>query len=110
MGASWEGFALEQFLRAVRPPEAYFWATHTGAEIDLFFLHNGRRYGTEAKFNEAPTATRSMHRVREDLALEHLWIIYPGDHTYAIDDKITAWPLRHAVDVQAKPPVTGGEI
>jgi len=106
VGASWEGFALEQFLRAVQPPEAYFWATHTGAEIDLFFVRDGRRYGAEAKFNEAPTVTRSMRRVLEDLALEHLWIICPGEHAYRIDDKITVWPLRHAVGVQAKPPVT----
>lgn len=107
VGASWEGFALEQFLRAVRPSDAYFWATHTGPEVDLFFLHGGRRYGAEAKFNEAPTVTRSMHRVVEDLELEHLWIIYPGDHSYPIDDKITAWPLGNAVEVQGIPSVTG---
>ena len=94
VGASWEGFALEQFLRSVRPSGAYFWATHAGAEVDLFFLHDGRRYGAEAKFSEAPSVSRSIYRVVEDLALEHLWIIYPGERSYPVDDKITVWPLR----------------
>ena len=51
VGASWEGFALEQVLRAINPPEAFFWATHNGAELDLFFISRGRRYGVEVKFN-----------------------------------------------------------
>jgi len=77
-GASWEGFALKQTLRALGSSEAYFWGTHGGSELDLFFLHRGRRYGVEMKFVEAPTATRSMVIALEDLRLDHLWVIYPG--------------------------------
>jgi len=96
VGASWEGFALEQVLRAVAPPEAFFWATHTGAEIDLFFLYQGRRYAIEVKFNEAPKVTKSMRAAARDLALDHLWIVYPGVHNYPVDEKISVWSLRDA--------------
>jgi len=58
-GRSPEGFALEQVLQAVSPPEAYFWATHGEAEVDLFFIVNGRRYGVEMKYAEAPRSTTS---------------------------------------------------
>ena len=94
VGASWEGFALEQVLRSVRPPEAYYWATHTGAELDLLFMHRGRRYGVEFKLNEAPTATRSMHTAIDDLKLTHLWVVYPGVEPFPIAPRMSAWPLR----------------
>lgn len=94
VGASWEGFALEQFLLAVRPSQAFFWATHSGAEIDLFFLYAGKRYGAEFKFNEAPKITKSMRTALEDLSLDHLWVIYPGEYVYSVHEKITVCPLR----------------
>lgn len=94
VGASWEGFALEEFLRIVKPSEAFFWATYNSIEIDLFFLHRGHRYAVEAKFNEAPKITRSMQTVLRDLALDHLWIIYPGEQRYPVHEKITVCPLR----------------
>jgi predicted AAA+ superfamily ATPase len=94
MGASWEGFVLEQVLQILNPSEAFFWATYQGVEIDLFFLLRGRRYGVEFKFNEAPKVAKSMHVALETLALDHLWIIYPGKHKYPVHEKITVWPLR----------------
>lgn len=93
-GASWEGFALEQVLRMLRVPQAYFWATHNGVELDLLLIHRGHRYGVEFKFNEAPKATKSMHVAVDALGLRRLWLIYPGRHQYPIDEKISAWPLR----------------
>ncbi len=102
VGASWEGFVLEQVLRAIRPSEAYFWATHNGAEIDLFFQHRGRRYAVEVKFSEAPTITRSMRIALEDLALDHLWIVYPGPHTYPVHDKITVWSFQKLADLPSQ--------
>lgn len=93
VGASWEGFALEQVLRTLRPPEAYYWATHNGAELDLLFMHRGRRYGVEFKLNEAPSATRSMHVALADLDLTHLWVVYPGRERFPIGSRISAWPL-----------------
>ena len=94
VGASWEGFALEQVLQTLKLSEAFFWATHSGAEIDLFFLAQGRRFGVEVTFNEAPHVTRSMHIALGDLDLDHLWIIYPGQHAYPVHEHITVWPLR----------------
>jgi predicted AAA+ superfamily ATPase len=90
VGASWEGFAIEQVLQAIRPPEAYFWATHSGAELDLLFSVRGRRYGLELKFKEAPSVTRSMRVALADLQLEHLWVVHPATHSYPMDEKITA--------------------
>jgi predicted AAA+ superfamily ATPase len=93
VGASWEGFALEQVLQAVNLPQAFFWATHGGVELDLLLIHRGHRYGVEFKFSEAPQATKSMRIAVDSLGLRHLWLIYPGRHAYAIDGKISAWPL-----------------
>jgi len=100
VGASWEGFAVEQVLRAVNPADAFFWATHGGAELDLFFVHRGRRHGIEAKFKEAPVLTASMRTALRDLRLDHLWIVYPGTSAHPVDERVTAWPLR---DVAALP-------
>ena len=100
VGASWEGFALEQVLRVLRPAEAYYWATHNGAELDLLFTHRGRRYGVEFKLSEAPAATRSMHVAIADLELTHIWVVYPGRHRFQMDRRISAWPL---CDVAALP-------
>jgi hypothetical protein len=94
VGASWEGFALEQTLRLVKPPQAFFWSTYSGAELDLFFMVQGRRYGMEFKFNEAPTVTKSMRIALDTLHLDHLWIIYPGRQQYPAHDKISVQPLR----------------
>jgi len=102
VGASWEGFVLEQILRAIQPAEAYYWATHNGAELDLFFPHRGRSYGVEIKFNEAPAATKSMRIAIDDLGLKHLWIIYPGTERFPIDKHITAWPLRDVAKLRGE--------
>ncbi len=93
VGASWEGFVIEQVLQAVLPADAYFWATHNGAELDLFLMHRGRRVGIECKFAEAPTVTRSMRIALDDLRLDHLWVVHPGPQTYRMDDRLTACAL-----------------
>lgn len=102
VGASWEGFALEQTLRALRPAEAYYWATHGGAELDMMFMHRGRRYGVEFKFSEAPVATHSMRTAIDDLELKHLWIVYPGTTAFPIDKHLSAWPLRDIAELKKK--------
>jgi len=93
LGASWEGFVIEQILQALRPQEAFFWSTYSGAEIDLFLHHGGKRLGFEVKFNEAPRVSRSMRMALNDLALNHLWVIYPGETRYPVEDHITVLPL-----------------
>jgi len=94
VGASWEGFAIEQALSILRPTEAYFWAAHGIAELDLFFFANGKRYGIEVKFSEAPEVTRSMHIALQDLRLAHLWVIYPGNQSFLVHEQITVCPLQ----------------
>lgn len=94
VGASWEGFALEQVLQILQPNAAYFWRTHAGAEIDLVFQLKGNRYGVELKFTEAPTFTPSMRIAVAELSLDHLWIVYPGNETYPVLENITALPIR----------------
>ena len=92
-GASWEGFAIEEVLKVAQPDAAYFWATHTGAELDLLVFRGGRRYGVEVKFQDAPRLTPSMRIALHDLGLEHLSVLYPGDARYALGDRVTVVPL-----------------
>lgn len=105
VGASWEGFALEQTLRILSPREAYFWALHSGAELDLFCILNGRRIGIEFKWQERPSTTKSMHAAIESLKLDHLWLVYPGTRRVPLTEKITAIPLVEvaAINDEATP-------
>jgi predicted AAA+ superfamily ATPase len=100
-GASWEGHVIEEVLKAVRPDEAYFWATHQGAELDLLLFRGGRRFGVEVKRADAPQRTRSMEIALQDLRLERLAVIYPGSRRYPLGPRIEAVPLE-AVPLGAK--------
>ena len=93
MGFSWEGFALEQVLAAAGAQDAYFYATHGGAELDLLLLRGGRRHGFEFKFADAPATTKSMHVARADLGLDTLWVVYRGDRAFELAPGIRALPL-----------------
>jgi len=92
-GASWEGYAIEEALKLTEPSEAYFWATHTGAELDLLIFKKGRRYGIEAKRQDAPRITPSMRAALTDLRLDHLTVLYPGTRRYSLHYHITVVPL-----------------
>ncbi len=92
-GASWEGFALEQVLRIAQPDQAYFWATHQGAELDLLMFKDQRRIGVEFKRSDAPKLTPSMRIALEDLQLDALYVVYPGPHRYALAPQVEAVPL-----------------
>jgi uncharacterized protein len=93
LGASWEGFAMEQIIRVLPLQDVYFWSTYSGAELDLFFFHDSKRYGIEIKFSETPKITRSMHIAIQNLDLEHLWVVYSGRHIVPLEKKITLVPL-----------------
>lgn len=101
LGASWEGFILEQLIALLPSRDTYFWATHAGAELDLMVMKGGKRYGFEMKYNDAPGTTRSMHTALADLHLEHLWVIYPGESRYPLDDRITVTPAREIPELVA---------
>lgn len=95
LGASWEGFALEEVIRLgrLREDEVFFWGVHTGAELDLVFKKKGKLYGIEVKYTQAPTLTPSMRSSLTELSLGHLWVIYPGKEGYRLNQNVTAVPL-----------------
>ena len=97
LGASWEGFVIEQLLHAVEPDQAYFWATHQGAELDLLMLRGSRRVGVEIKRSDAPSLTPSIRIALDDLQLGKLWVIYPGQQRYNLHERVTAIPFDEAI-------------
>lgn len=100
LGASWEGFALEVAARAIgkRHEELAFWATHTGAEVDLLWQEHGRQWAAEIKYADAPRLTRSMVNAVSDLELDHLWVVYPGDRSYPLAERISTLPVTRIGD------------
>jgi len=96
-GSSWEGFVIEEVIRSIDPDDVYFWATHNGAEIDLVFSKSGRMYGVEVKRADAPTMTPSMRIALEDLKLEGIAVIYPGQKRYSLHKKINVVPFEEVM-------------
>ena len=92
-GASWEGFAVESVRARFPEAQAFFYATHGGAELDLLLIYHDRRYGFEMKLNEAPKLTRSMMVSIEDLKLDGLFVIYPGTRQYPLSERVSAVPI-----------------
>lgn len=96
LGASWEGFALEQIIYHLdaQQEECYFWGTHQQTELDLLIIKNGKRLGFEIKYSGAPKLTKSMQIAHEDLALDTLTVVYPGDIEYPLTKDIHVRPLK----------------
>ncbi len=92
-GASWEGFVIEEVIKATVPDEVYFWGTHTGAELDLLIFKDGKRIGIECKRVDAPRLTPSMRAAMQDLGLSSLLVIYPGSKSYSLAKNIKIVPL-----------------
>jgi hypothetical protein len=93
LGASFEGYAIEQALHVLKPDEAYFWATHQGAELDLLAFKDGKRIGIEVKHQDAPSFSASMRIAFNDLKLDRLVVLYPGDAAYPLADRVEVLPL-----------------
>ena len=89
--------------QGLRPDEAYYWATHQGAEIDLLLFKHGRRIGVECKRMDAPTLTPSMRIALDDLKLDRLVVVYPGERRYALADRVEVIPLVDLADPCADP-------
>ena len=102
LGASFEGFALESMCRQINKNdnELYFYSIHSGSELDLFWQGQGKNWGAEFKYTDAPRLTRSMKTVQNDLDLAHLWVVYPGKTTYRLAENITVLSL---IDSQGNP-------
>ena len=92
-GASWEGFAVEQILSVTGAADAFYWRTHTGAELDLMLMRRGKRYGFEFKCSDAPRMTKSLRIALDDLGLAQAWVVYPGTEQYRIHERASVLPL-----------------
>jgi len=101
VGASFEGFALAELIAHLGATwdECYFWGTHGGAELDLLIERDGRRFGFEIKHNAAPRVTPSMRIAIEDLGLERLDVVYPGDVTWPMSDRVRAVGMSRLHDI-----------
>ena len=102
LGASWEGFALEEIIRThhVDSKDCYFWATHADAELDLLIFYKGQRLGFEFKYTDTPKLTKSMHIAMKDLQLDQLNIIYPGQHDFPLANNILTYGLKNYLQHQ----------
>ncbi len=94
IGASWEGFVIEQILMAEPYDEAFFWATHQGAEIDLILRQGSRLLGVECKRTDTPRLTPSIRIAIEDLGLDRVAIVYPGTKRFPITEQVESVPLQ----------------
>lgn len=100
VGASWEGFALDTVVSRLEalPEECFFWATHSGAELDLLVVRGNNRFGFEFKRGTAPSVTRSMHTAMDDLRLRRLWVVHAGERAFDLARQIRAVPLSRVLD------------
>lgn len=97
MGASWEGYVIEEIIKSARPDEVYFWATYSGAELDLLLIKDQQHIGVECKRMDAPKLTPSMRTAMQDLGLDKLIVVYPGSQPYALSEGITVMSLAQIV-------------
>jgi predicted AAA+ superfamily ATPase len=97
LGASWEGFVIEQLLITWRPEGAWFWATHGGAELDLMVHQGGRRIGVEIKRADAPRLSTSMRQALKDLELDELLVITPAERSYRLHERARVVTLTEAL-------------
>ena len=110
LGASWEGFALEQVLRVTGDRDAYFWSTHSGPELDLLVFWHGKRVGFEFKYNDAPDLTKSIHLAMQDLKLDQLFVVYPGNQSLKLADKTEMVSIQHLPERLKKFGAAGGQV
>jgi uncharacterized protein len=101
LGSFWEGFVLEEIIRMldVKIEECYFWATHAGAELDLFIIKNGKRIGFEINYVDIPKVTKSMRIAKNELGLDSLVVVYPGDKIFSLGEEIIACGFESIVDL-----------
>jgi predicted AAA+ superfamily ATPase len=95
LGASWEGFALEQVLSVTGDQDAYFWSTHSGPELDLLVFWHGLRLGFEFKYGDSPDLTKSMHVAMDDLKLDRLFVVYPGGQSLKLPGQAELLSIQH---------------
>ncbi len=108
VGASWEGFVIEELIALAGERNAYYWRTQAGADLDLLLMLRGRRIGIEVKYADASPMTRSMHVSIESLKLDRLYVVYPGGEAYTLRPGVEVLPLplarEHVIAARDKRP------
>ncbi|OHD65981.1 MAG: hypothetical protein A2096_02825 [Spirochaetes bacterium GWF1_41_5] len=99
LGNSFEGYVIEEISKILENTDIYFYRTHNGTELDLFWQKHGKNWGIEIKYSDTVQMTKSMHEAIKDLELVHIWVVYPGDKKYEIHEKVTAVPHRNLLDI-----------
>lgn len=104
LGISWEGFAVEEVIRALEAEDedCYFWATQSGAELDLLVTKDGRKQGFEFKFTDTPKITKSMNIAMQDLKIEKLTVIIPHPANFMISENIEVCGIKEFVSKHCK--------
>lgn len=104
-GSSWEGFALRQVIARLgaAPDECYFWAIHSGAELDLLWVRGRRRWGFEFKRTSSPSLTRSLMTALDSLQLDKAFLIHAGDKTFPLHRRVTAVAAVRLLDDLSQP-------
>jgi uncharacterized protein len=99
LGASWEGFALEEIIRlaGAAEEEAYFWSVHSQGELDLMIVKDGKRLGFEFKYADSPKTTPACRMALEHLKLDQLTLVCPGDATHELEKKVLVRGLNGVV-------------
>jgi len=100
LGASWEGFVISQLMSCLktRPDECFFWATHSGAELDLLLVRGRKRWGFEVQRTSSPRVTPSMRTALSDLKLQRLYVVHAGKHSFDMANRIRAIALSQLLE------------
>jgi len=100
LGASWEGFVISQVMNhlKIRSDECFFWATHSGSELDLLLVRGRKRLGFEMKRTSSPRITPSMRTALSDLKLQRLYVVHAGAQSFDMAEKTRAVALSQLLD------------
>ncbi len=100
VGASWEGFLLRQVAAhlGATAEECFFWATHSGAELDLLWVRGRRRWGFEFKRTSSPRLTGSLRTATEALGLQKAFLVHAGNKSFPLHRRITAVAAARLLD------------
>ena len=103
-GASFEGFAIEEIIRTLHadPEDCFYWRTHTGVELDLMILIKNQKIGFEIKMTDKPSITKSMQNSYQDLELDHLYLVHPGDISWELNNWATALSFNDLSQIQVE--------
>ena len=101
-GASWEGFVIEQIIRmlGLKSQDMFFWATHSGAEVDLYFNYSGKKVCIEIKATDTPKITKSLMSAKDELEPDITLVVHQGEKTYPLSEDITALSVLQLVNLK----------